>query len=61
MIRFCALSLLISIPAVMAVKPLGDFAAGQLTFFGGKPDGMDPGSPSYGTKEGRLIFNIFFY
>ncbi len=45
----------------MAVKPLGDFAAGQLTFFGGKPDGMDPGSPSYGTKEGRLIFNIFFY
>jgi hypothetical protein len=52
-ILFASILAIFSIPAaVMGVKPLGEFQSGELTFFGGAPDGMDPGSPSYGTKEG---------
>ena len=34
---------------VNGVKPLSDYVDGDLTFFGGAPDGKDPSSPSYGT------------
>lgn len=34
-----------------AVQPISDFNQGELTFFGGAPDGMNPSSPSYGTKD----------
>ncbi|KAH7619768.1 putative expansin-A17 [Nannochloris sp. 'desiccata'] len=39
-------------PRVTLFKPLSEFISGELTFFGGAPDGMDPSSPSYGTSEG---------
>jgi hypothetical protein len=47
------LILAFSASMALALKPLSDFTQGELTFFGGAPDGMDPGSPSYGTKEGK--------
>lgn len=35
-----------------AVAGYGAVYSGRATFYGGAPDGMNPYSPSYGTKEG---------
>jgi hypothetical protein len=36
---------------VLAQKPLGNWQNGIATNYGGAQDGMDPYSPSFGTKE----------
>ncbi|GAB4813674.1 hypothetical protein N2152v2_000720 [Parachlorella kessleri] len=46
-------------PAVgVTSSTLSDWNDGILTFFGGAPDGMDPNSPSYGTKEGSCGYGL---
>ena len=42
-----------------AVQPITDFYKGELTYFGGSPDGMDPANPSYGTLEVRIVTMLY--
>ena len=46
------------VPVANAVKGLSEFRDGELTFFGGAPDGMSPNDPSYGTKEGACGYGV---
>ncbi|EFN54108.1 hypothetical protein CHLNCDRAFT_136257 [Chlorella variabilis] len=41
-----------------AVKGISDWSPGLITHFGGKQDGMDPSSPSFGTKEGSCGYGV---
>ena len=45
------LAALLSPQPAAGVAAISGWQQGLVTFFGGGPDGMDPGSPSYGTKE----------
>ena len=49
-----AFSLLFLAPQIaFAVTPLGSWAQGIATNYGGAQDGLDPSTPSFGTKDVR--------
>lgn len=48
------------------VKPvsagvLTDWTYGIATHYGGAQEGMNPNNPSYGTKEGKERWSVFFF
>jgi hypothetical protein len=48
-----------AVPTLTSAEVLTDWTDGIATFYGGAPDGMDPHSHSYGTKEGSCgYFNL---
>eukprot|EP00884_Botryococcus_braunii_P022964 jgi/Botrbrau1/9351/Bobra.354_2s0009.1 len=52
------LMLLATGATVLAQKPLGSWQNGIATNYGGAQDGMDPYSPSFGTKEGSCGYGV---
>ena len=42
---------LVILQSADALVPLSDWVNGLATYYGGKADGMDPYSPSYGTAD----------
>ena len=42
---------LVILQSADALVPLSDWVDGLATYYGGKADGMDPYSPSYGTAD----------
>ncbi|KAL4440265.1 hypothetical protein ABPG75_003266 [Micractinium tetrahymenae] len=47
-----------ALPRAAAVKGLTDWSGGIITHFGGAQDGMDPSSPSFGTKDGSCGYGV---
>lgn len=51
-------ALIAAIGSVTSLTPVGGWNAGQASFYGGQPDGMNPNNPSFGTLEGSCGYGL---